>query len=130
VEPPSLVLRLAAEPASVGEARQAVSTHLRELGVSQEQLDSARIALSEAVGNVVRHAYRDDEAGELEVEVHPDPDCFHLHVRDWGCGPSKARAESAGSGFGMPLMQAVSQEFELSERSPQGTELRMRFPFS
>jgi anti-sigma regulatory factor (Ser/Thr protein kinase) len=121
-------VRLPAEHASVSEARRAVSEHLRDLRVSQEQLEAAQIGLSEAVGNVVCHAYRDDEAGELEVEVRPDPDCFHLQVRDCGCGPSRARPESAGSGFGTPLMQAVSLEFELDERVPQGTEVRMTFP--
>jgi anti-sigma regulatory factor (Ser/Thr protein kinase) len=122
------MLRLAAEPASVTEARRAVSEHLRNLRVAQEPLDSARIGLTEAVGNVVRHAYPEDTGGELEVEVRPDSDCFHVHVRDWGCGASQARAGTAGAGLGTTLMEAVSREFEVGERVPQGTEVRMTFP--
>jgi anti-sigma regulatory factor (Ser/Thr protein kinase) len=107
-----------------------VKEHLRGLSVSQDQLERSALAVSEAVGNVVRHAYLGGAGGELELEVDSDPDCFHVHVRDWGCGSANGPAETAGAGFGIPLMQAVSQEFVLDERWPRGTEVRMRFPLS
>jgi anti-sigma regulatory factor (Ser/Thr protein kinase) len=116
---------LAAEPASVTQARQAVKKHLREVSVSDAQLDLAGLGVSEAVGNAVRHAYPDGAAGRVEVEVHTDPDHVHIHVRDWGCGSADDRAETAGAGWGIPLMQSLSQEFEISERLPHGTEVRM-----
>jgi anti-sigma regulatory factor (Ser/Thr protein kinase) len=125
--PRSLLLRLLAEPASVPQARRVVSEHLSG-HISAGQLESIRLGLSEAVGNVVRHAYPAGARGELEVEVvSANDDCVQVQVRDWGCGRAHASPQTAGTGWGTPLMQALSNEFVTGERRPRGTEVRMSF---
>ena len=81
-------------PASVPEARRLVSEQLRELGVSEQRVDDVRVAVTEAVSNVVRHAYGSPE-GEVEVEVGADGNGqVVVAVRDRGCGLGAARPET------------------------------------
>jgi anti-sigma regulatory factor (Ser/Thr protein kinase) len=119
-------VRLPARPESVGEARRLLGKYARELGFDGARLDDVLIALSEAVGNVVRHAYP-DRLGEFEAELSRNGDGVQLIVRDWGCGRSMARSETAGAGFGSRLIDAVCDSVETRDVEPSGTEVRMTF---
>ena len=103
-----------------------MSDYARELGLAEARVDELRLALSEAVGNVVRHAYP-DRLGEFEAELSRNGDGVQLIVRDWGCGRSMARSETAGAGFGSRLIDAVCDSVETRDVEPSGTEVRMTF---
>jgi stage II sporulation protein AB (anti-sigma F factor) len=121
--------RLPAVPASVPEARRLVGEQVRELGASEQRVDDVRIAVTEAVANVVRHAYWPGQ-GEVEVEVDADGNGrVVVAVRDRGCGIGAARPETAGAGLGLPLIEALSASFESSDRAP-GTAVVMEFPIA
>ncbi len=63
---PPLVRRFAARAAEIGPARRAVAAYAREYAVGDP--DAVALAVSEAVTNVVLHAYVDEPApGEVEV---------------------------------------------------------------
>src|SRR5579875_1611276 len=56
-----------AEPETIPEARHALVAFLRQGGLAQEQIDAIRLAASEAITNVVRHAYHEPGSGELHL---------------------------------------------------------------
>jgi serine/threonine-protein kinase RsbW len=110
---------------SVPRARRAIAEFAERAGLSDERLDRLRLALSEAVTNVVVHAYR-GRNGELQIDAAVAADEFWVLVADTGCGyqtPSK----NPGFGFGLALIADACDEFVITERAHGGTEARMGF---
>ncbi len=58
-----------ATPEAVGAIRHAVAEFASATGISGERLDGLRLAVSEAVTNVVRHAYPTGP-GQVHVTAH------------------------------------------------------------
>jgi anti-sigma regulatory factor (Ser/Thr protein kinase) len=87
------------------------------------------LAVSEAVTNVVVHAYRDCDAdappGHVHVTVTVEPDELLVAVSDDGVGLTP-RADSPGLGLGLPIIAALADRFEVQERAG-GTRVLMGF---
>jgi len=91
-------------------------------------LDAVRLAVSEAVSNVVVHSYRDAERhGEFTISIEGENDVLHVIVRDHGCG-MQPRADSPGAGLGLPLIASLADSFSVVVPPDGGTELSMTFP--
>lgn len=123
-----LDLTLPARPESVRIAREAAADHAQQHGAGQEQLDAVRLAVSEAVTNVVLHAYR-DQPGLVHLSVVRAEQELWVLVGDDGCGFS-VRRDSPGLGLGLVVIARLCEELAVVKRSTGGTELRMRFPLS
>jgi len=123
-----LQVRLSARAENVALVRRLVTEHLHSLDCASEAcIGAVRLALTEAAGNVVLHAYRDgDQPGEFEVELRPDGERLDLVVRDQGCGPTP-NPDSPGIGMGIPLMSSLSDSLEIQGDAGRGTEVRMSF---
>jgi serine/threonine-protein kinase RsbW len=123
---PPLVRRFAARAAEIGPARRAVAAYAREHAVGDP--DAVALAVSEAVTNVVLHAYVDDPTpGEVEVVARGlDDGGLVVTVSDDGRG-MMPHPENPGAGFGLPLVGAVVQALDVHARSEGGTRLCMRF---
>ena len=106
---PLLSLRLSADPESVPVARRSVCRAVRAVGVEDAVLERVQLAVTEACANVVVHAYRDCEPGELGIEVHVGPGLLCVRVRDTGGGVTP-RLDSPGLGLGLPLIGALATE--------------------
>jgi serine/threonine-protein kinase RsbW len=119
-----LDVRLAAEAASVGTVRAAVVDFAQQAGVE----DTGRLALavSEAMSNVVIHAYRDIEPGDMRVVACNEPDRLVVVVRDYGQG-MRPRADSPGLGMGLPLISQMTDDLQIEAAQEAGTLLRMHF---
>jgi serine/threonine-protein kinase RsbW len=117
-------LVLPATPESIGVARQAVARFGAGHGLSTQGLDRLRLAVTEAVSNVVRHAYGPD-GGPVEIVAELESDDLLVIVRDEGRGLGNAAAGSPG--FGLRLMQSVAATCDLSSQRESGTEVRMTF---
>jgi serine/threonine-protein kinase RsbW len=90
--------------------------------------DAMALCITEAVANVVVHAYPDrSQPGEVAIEVRTIDHQICLHVRDHGHGLQPSVA-TPGLGLGLPLMASLSEGFEIRTTSTGGTELVMRFP--
>jgi anti-sigma regulatory factor (Ser/Thr protein kinase) len=101
-------------------------TELAEaVGVSGEQLDAVRLAVSEALTNVVVHAYGGG-SGLIHVSAAHAAGELWVLVADDGSG-LHARDHSPGLGIGLALIAEISDGFAVVERSCGGTELRVRF---
>lgn len=115
-----------AVPASVPQARHAVERFAEAAGMTGDDLDSLRLAVSEAISNVVRHAYRSGEEGAIHVLAAIAGDELWVLIGDDGHG-LQAVSDDPGLGVGLALIASVSDHFAVINRSGGGTELRMRF---
>ena len=110
---------------SVPRAREALSTFARSAGANSDQLDSIRLAVSEAATNVVVHAY-DDRPGQIQLDAGLTSGELWILIADDGAG-MRPNVQSPGLGFGLSLISQVCDEFEIAKRSSGGLEVRMRF---
>jgi anti-sigma regulatory factor (Ser/Thr protein kinase) len=108
---------------SVAEARRAVRRFTRRLDVDVEGIT---LAVSEAVANVVAHAYAEGESGIIDLSGTASPHEVAIVVRDRGRGLEAAAGESRGAGFGMEIIRRLAQDVAL-EDGARGVALTMRF---
>lgn len=114
-----LQLTLPRDARYVGVLRRVAASLLRGLDVPVESVDDVAVALSEACGNVIRHAEGTDEYG---VRLSVDADRCSIEVCDLGPGfAEETMAEDAASldevaaaedGRGLPLLQALMDDLE------------------
>lgn len=121
----TLTVTYPAEPDSVALARHALTRFAATAGADDRQLESVRLAASEALTNAVLHAYR-DTAGEVHVTAAHVADELWILVCDDGCG-LEPRPDRPGLGLGLALISQVSEEMSVGPRAGGGTEVRMRF---
>lgn len=110
---------------SVARARAALSAFAAAVGASPEQVDSVRLAVSEAMTNCILHAYR-GTPGEIHVNAAVVSDELWILVSDDGCG-LEPRADRPGLGLGLGLMSQVADDFSIVSRASGGTEVHIRF---
>jgi serine/threonine-protein kinase RsbW len=97
----------------------------------QEVLGDLKLALTEACTNSVRHAYAGGE-GMVEILYELHSDHLVVEVSDRGPGfepprePGVARTEDElrEGGLGISIIEALADEFEISERADGGSHLR------
>jgi serine/threonine-protein kinase RsbW len=111
-----------AETPSVSTARHAVVEWLRTAETSDPPLSDVALVVSEAVTNVVNHAYVGREPGEVHVRLSIEGPELALVIEDQG-GGLKPRPDSPGLGYGLALMVAVSKRFEAQTVAGSGTRL-------
>ena len=115
-------------------ARLALSGLAREVPLADELLADLKLAVTEACGNAVRHAYSDGE-GDVSVVFAIDDSRLLVTVEDYGDGirapdsPEDAANELSGpleSGMGMPIIRAIVDELAVEPGSDgHGTVVRM-----
>ena len=106
-------------------ARRSIASFVGAVGVRDDILHDVRLAVSEAVSNVVLHAYP-DRAGTIELTAGLAGDELRVRVADRGCG-FREPSRNPGLGLGLGLIADASEEFVMTERATGGTELRMLF---
>jgi anti-sigma regulatory factor (Ser/Thr protein kinase) len=121
----SLSSSYSAVPATVPLARAAVGAFAATAGASERQIEDIRLLVSEAVANVVQHAY-DEEPGEVMVTANLAAGELWVLVADEGCGLG-ARKRSDGLGLGLGWMAALSDGLTLRARASGGLEACFRF---
>jgi serine/threonine-protein kinase RsbW len=123
------VIRLSfpAKPDYLLLARLALSGIGRTTPVPDELLADLKLALTEACGNCVRHAYPDGK-GDVSVAYAFDGGVIEMTVEDQGVGLDATRAPSPTdeSGMGVPIIRTVVDELEISPGADgRGTIVRM-----
>jgi serine/threonine-protein kinase RsbW len=116
-----------AVPSAPGDGRRAVNAFAASAGATTRALHSIALCVSEAMTNVVVHAYRhDDRPGRVEVEASLDGQSLWVRVRDRGHG-LEPRIDSPGLGLGLPLISQISASSQIVSPDDGGTEVIMRF---
>jgi len=118
---------------SVDAAEEAVLAEARLLGFDEDDLHRIGMALRECLVNAVVHGNCYNRRKKVHLKVTRTPDCLTIVVGDEGDGfdpsavPDPLAGENLlrGSGRGVLLMQAFMDEFQISQREPKGTEVRM-----
>ena len=82
--------------------------------------------MTEALANVIRHAYAGELPGEIEVQVRSDDAALTVVVADAG-GGVRPRPDSPGLGLGLPLIATLAETLELGRSEDDKTEIRMTF---
>ena len=125
-------LRFPAKPDYLLLARLTLSGIARELPLGDEVLADLKLALTEACGNAVRHAYIDGD-GDVTVLFSIDDSRILMTVQDYGDG---IRAPDAidetpvegplQGGMGMSIIRAIVDELAVEPGDDgQGTVVRM-----
>jgi anti-sigma regulatory factor (Ser/Thr protein kinase) len=115
-------LDLAPEPASVGVARHTVAGLAEHLGAPVEDV---KIAVSEAVGNAIVHAYRGGKAGVVRVFARKHRGQLLVTVADDGVGMTP-NPQSRGLRIGIPLITKLCDDVRFSS-DEGGTTVSMSF---
>jgi serine/threonine-protein kinase RsbW len=110
---------------SVPTARNAVVAFAAAVGLASERLDGLRLAVSEALSNVVLHAYPDN-TGEIRLAASVAGGELCVSIADDGVGLSP-RVLGPGLGLGLGLIAHETDELTIAKRAGGGTELRLRF---
>jgi anti-sigma regulatory factor (Ser/Thr protein kinase) len=118
--------RLPARAASVPVARTTIAPLAKACGA-----DEAAVALcvTEAVTNVVQHAYRDGSDGDIQLRACVDGTrsdrALHVAVQDDGIGMSP-RINSPGLGLGLSIIKKMAKAVEVRDLRP-GCAIHMTF---
>ena len=115
-------LSLASEPASVTRARREMASIARDAGAP---VDDVKVAVSEAVGNAVLHAYRDIPPGTITLRARRGRDRLEITVADDGSGMIP-NVDSPGLGIGISLITRAADDVQFGS-SGSGTTVRMTF---
>ena len=107
---------------SVAKARHAARRAAQTAGADEQDV---ALAVSEAVGNSVIHAFRFGKQGNILVRAEATRDSLIVVVRDDGVG-MVPDLDRPGLGLGTSLISRLSKEATF-ESSDAGTTVTMRF---
>lgn len=118
---------------SVDHAEELVMRTAQEMGFDEDQQHEIGISLRECMVNAVVHGNRYNARKKVHFYVSHTPDRLEIVIGDEGEGfdaselPDPLADENLlrQSGRGVLMMQAFMDEFQVSRRSPSGTEVRM-----
>lgn len=99
----------------LGDARAWIARRAVEAGFGRRDVLDLELAVTEAVSNVVRHAYREAADGRIELEARDDGDALVIRVRDWGgpfVPPGRGRTEG---GYGLELITLLVDSVDRTE---------------
>jgi serine/threonine-protein kinase RsbW len=119
-------LSLPARAENVAVVRHVLGAFAEALQLPPELVEDIRLAATEACTNVIRHAYRGDEDGPMDVLIRPDGDRLELVVSDRGQGLGP-RADAGGPGLGLPLITALADSIDLEAQPVRGSRIAMSF---
>lgn len=124
-------LEATADAAGLSAIRHGVADALRHEGYRDGLIDDVRLAVTEACGNVVRHAYA-GEAGRLTLAVESDGERVVVRLLDDGVGYSLEQGGVAPAlvdvaGRGLLIIRALTSHLEMSRRPAGGTRMVMIF---
>jgi anti-sigma regulatory factor (Ser/Thr protein kinase) len=113
---------------NVAALRQAVTELAARAGATERTQSDIALAVGEACGNVVHHAYPPGETGPLVVEAQAGAEEVLVVVTDMGRG-CVPRPDSGGLGLGLPLMTSLARQVTITDgEGGCGTQVRMTFP--
>jgi serine/threonine-protein kinase RsbW len=123
----SFTLCLPRDEISIPVVRHLLGGSLRKLGVSAGCVSDIELALTEACSNVLRHATGDEDEYSVDVEI-TEGRC-EIRVLDTGRGfdysALRNAKESAESGRGIQLMQALTDTVNFESRPGSGMLVRL-----
>ena len=131
----SMELRFPAIAENEAFARMVISAFLVKVNPAISTISEVRTAVSEAVTNVIVHAYKTDENGEVLLRAFMRPDRLEIEVEDRGCGLEDieramspfytSQPELERTGMGFSLMQSFMDGVRVTSSPGNGTIVSM-----
>jgi serine/threonine-protein kinase RsbW len=123
-----LRLEAPAAPAAIGQLRRRVVDYATQMGASEAVGEAIRLAVSEALTNVVIHAYDGGAPGAMTLEARrEESEQLTIVVLDEGHGFT-ADPVNPGLGLGLTLMAKMADSVVISSREgTPGTAVSMHF---
>lgn len=114
--------------------RNFVSGHARRYGFSETDIEEIRLAVDEAITNVIKHAYHFDASGRIYISVGCDSSRFWIAIQDSGHAfdlnayaepdvPQRI-AERKKGGVGVYLIKRLMDKVEYSKEN-EHNQIRM-----
>jgi serine/threonine-protein kinase RsbW len=125
VNVPYLGLTGPALPETAGEARRRITEFASAHGADRRLQADIALAVTEAVANVIIHAYPPGRVGTLAIAADIEEGDLEVVVTDEGEGFRPGT--SPGLGAGLSIIAETATEFAIREHQPRGIELWMRF---
>ncbi len=115
-------------------ARCVVSAFLSQLNPTLEEIEDIKTAVSEAVTNIVVHAYGDD-TGMVYISCKLTDDTATITIKDTGCGIEDiklartplytASKDTERSGLGFTVMETFMDTLDVISEKGTGTTVTM-----
>jgi stage II sporulation protein AB (anti-sigma F factor) len=116
-------------------ARATIAAFCSSLNPTLNEISDIKTAVSEAVTNVVVHAY-EDEIGEIEIKCRIEGQVVEIIIEDFGCGITDiemareplftTKPELERSGMGFSVMESFMDELEVLSEKNVGTKVILR----
>jgi PAS domain S-box-containing protein len=118
----NISVSLPAEPGALLGLRRRLARFLHSAGATENESYEITLAISEACGNAIEHAYGPVDAS-FQVEVTLEGDELVAAVRDWGSWRKSRGASHRGRG--LKIIEGTMDSSEVAHDG-QGTVVRMR----
>lgn len=115
----------------IPDARQWLTEHARAAGFAEDVILDLGLALSEALANVVEHAYGGNADQEIHLSLAIDSEKLCLTIRDFGKKFDLANYtvpdldEPSEGGYGVFLIHELMDEVTYDTSPPTGTKLTL-----
>ena len=115
-------------------ARSVISAFVSQLNPTLEEIEDIKTAVSEAVTNIVVHAYG-DKTGTVYITCELCDDTAVITITDTGCGIENidlartplytASSDSERSGLGFTVMETFMDELTVTSKKNVGTTVTL-----
>jgi anti-sigma regulatory factor (Ser/Thr protein kinase) len=105
--------------------RNELAAIARACGLGDQRVSDVKLAVTEAVTNVVRHAYTRKEPGQVIATADVDGHSLRIVIADTGRG-MVSRSDNSGLGLGLPLIARLADNIDVVSKA-SGTEIHMAF---
>ncbi|MFD1019333.1 anti-sigma B factor RsbW [Thalassobacillus hwangdonensis] len=123
-------VKVPAKAEYVGVVRLSISGIANRMGFSYEDIEDLKVAISEAITNAVKHAYKEDDDGEITIGFGVYENRLEIMVADHGgsfdlaqvkedIGPYKqddSIEDLREGGFGLFLIDALMDKVEINSK--------------
>lgn len=117
---------LAARPDATPRLRHELDAFARAHGAGRDLRDRLALCVSEAVTNVVLHAYDGGDDAQVHYAAAVADGVLEVVVADDGHGVRSER-RSPGIGMGLRIIAEESDDLRIARRRPHGMRVAMRF---
>ena len=125
----TLILTLPPHPRYLSMARLLVGGTGAQSGLTIEDIDDMKVAVSEAITNAIDHAYVGEEQGEILVRYRPSQGELVVEVEDTGSGFDPATLDtstpglSPDGGLGLFLVHEMADQVKVESAPGSGTKV-------
>ena len=124
-------LTISSRPAAIDQARTWVTGYLVAGGASVEAVWAIEMALTEALANVIAHAYAGDDSQSIHLSLELHDGACEIEILDSGEPFDESTytapdlTEARAGGYGVHLIGELMDEVERTAPPEGGTRLRL-----